>query len=96
MSIRIHEYRQLQPINSNPSIPAVPWPAAAVWASARRIKFSMVCVLYGPRWNGGGGLWRCHGRHLRGRRVGSCRRAGSRHRARKRGRFFVETLSLGS
>ena len=69
MSIRIHEYRQLQPINSNPSIPAVPWPAAAVWASARRIKFSMVCVLYGPRWNGGGGLWRCHGRY-RGRRVG--------------------------
>ena len=69
------------------------WPAAAVSASARGIKFSMVCVLYGPRWNGGGGLWRCHGCH-RGRRVGSCRRAGSRHRARKRGRFFVEPLSL--
>ena len=30
--------------------------AAAVTASARGIKFSMVCVLYGPRWDGSGGV----------------------------------------
>ena len=32
------------------------WPAAVASASVRCIKFSMVRVLYGPRWHGGGGL----------------------------------------